>query len=601
VATAAVSGQMTVSWTTVTNANNYQLTFNNGVFTGTSATTSYLVPSTTLLPNVSLSVTLGSTGTSNAVQLVGPVSKPFTLPTAQPVITSAGYNGTTATVNWQAVVGASSYTVTVLGTTSNTTTVVATSTPTTALSAQVAFAATSGALYTVVVQANMGTYAGPVSATANLFSTGLFVSQTSAATVYPFVYPATLIGTVLASDTAKTGESITLYVPQISSGTGLPGLPITQGAFTLAANTGGGSAQFPYTLTISNTAATNNPWSFGFVAPATKPAAIRDGLRSDYITFLQKLETGTGSATAGGVQYVQQILGRVLPQTFAELLYYNYGLSFPDPTAGITLGSVDLRPGMVLRIAASPFQMVPGQTVTANSWLDGFVGGPVLDYDFGSTIANSGNWGTGFDAFISQLVMNGALQVATPQFNRSNNQGPGAADVTDLYYTTFSGPFYRVFTPSKLISASNTSGSYTIADNFTIAPANNFTNLCSTTNTLAPTGSNVLAYFRGRAVVKFGIRVSLNGVEKLVPIGTTVGNLLEQAGGQSPSVAGGINSISLLRNAAGVVLNATAPLSAATYYPVRLDWSNATPALYGPGWGPLAMPLLAGDRITIDC
>ncbi|MFZ2405626.1 MAG: hypothetical protein WAW41_10850, partial [Methylobacter sp.] len=539
-------------------------------------------------------VTVNGTAGSGTLSIKGPTSPSFSLPVGRPALADADYDGTNATASWRPVAGASGYTVTILGTVGATTSSVGNVQVSAGiLSAALPLSALSGTRYSVVVQANFSgsTDSGPPSAPLALFSPAFFPSQSLAGNYYPYVYPATSLDTVLQAD-PKTGEAITLYIPDIGSGVALTNLPSVSGAFTLAANTNASTnAAYPYILSISNTVTANNPWSFGAVSPAT-PAAVRNGLRTDYIAFLTAVESS--GAVPWGISYLQQIIGRYLPQTFAEVLYYNYGFTYPDVSAGITLGSADLRPGMVLRVAINPFQTVAGQSVS--SWLNGFVGGSVIDYAIGSFTGNSGAWNVGFDAFIGQLVANGALSVDAPTLNVSTNQQMGSAEAADLYYPAFRQPFYRLFSPAKLLSATGT-GSTTPSANFALAAASNYANLTTAGNTLSSNASSVLAYFRGRTVVKLCARVMLNGAETVVPIGTTIGNLLENAGRLTASANVKLQGIELERGLGGAVLDPAASLSASASYRYRLDWGTSMP--YGPNWGILAMPLLPGDKVTI--
>jgi hypothetical protein len=131
--------------------------------------------------------------------------------------------------------------------------------------------------------------------------------------------------------------------------------------------------------------------------------------------------------------------------------------------------------------------------------------------------------------------------------------------------------------------------------NFVLAAAPSYRTLQTTVN--YPTGSNpTVAYFRGRSVVKLCIRVFINGVEDVVPIGTTVTNILERYGRQVPSAGVAFGGVQLQR-ASALAVNATAPFDAGASVPVRLDWN--TLSVYGPANTALSLPLLHGDRLTI--
>jgi hypothetical protein len=586
--TSSTSGLCTLSWswTGAGTPTAYRLEFSDGSSaTSNSATYAFASP---LPVGADLSVSLSATGSSAGASLSGPSTLPHALFT-QRAVASASFDAAamTATATWSALAGATGYRVALMANASGTVTEVAyASAAAGATQATVAFptdyALNASTQYTMLVQGQWGNDLGLASDAASIFVPGFHTSTSSASTAPPFTYPATLITTTTSADDAMAGQPLSLYLPDVSAGTGLTGLPLTQGAFTLAANTDAtrNKAVYPYVLNISNTVKTENPWVF------TAAETFRTGLADDVQTFLTAVETA--GAVPWGMTLIQQALARLMPQTFAEQLYYNFGLTFPGQVDGATQGSVDLRPGMVLRVVPNPYQTVAGQT--SGSWLTGYVGAACIDYDVGSLVSATGAWSAGFDSFIGQLVGSGALTVSAPVANTGTGQEQGIAEAADLYFPAFTQSFYRLFVPSSLLSPSGT-GSITASDNFVLAAASSYAGLCSATS--APSAQATVAYFRGRAVLKACLRITLDGAGIVVPVGTTLANLL------APAVPPPLAGVRIERGLGGAVLDPTLPSNPASL-DVHLDWQASGAAAYGPGWGVASLPLLPGDRITLS-
>jgi hypothetical protein len=566
--TDAMSGMTTFSWAALTNATSYLLQpylgglplVNPIPVTGTT----YTYP-VALYRDSDFTVNVAGVVTTNGVPVTGPFGPIYHPPTIQPVIGTASYDGVNASISWGFVSGSTGYRVSVLQGGQQQPIGTIDVTPTTN---QVVFAPSitdPNRTYGAIVQSMIGTDTGPPSAQAPLFSPGFFVSTSPAATYAPFVYPATTLAQVSSPTLGQSGTTAVIYLPSL----GAANISVPQqGPFALAQNTDPNTnAAFPYTLTIPGNSAA---WVFS-------PAAVRAGVQNDYVTFLKNLE-GAG-ALPGGIAAVQQAISRYMPQTFQETLYYAYGLDLVN-------GSVDLRPGMVLRVALDDYVAVGDQSIS--TWLDGYVGGTVVDYDIGSYVAG-GKWLAGPDALIAQLVASGALKVTAPPSSGSNMAG--VADAADLFYTDFVTPFYRLFFPPTLETPTGP-GSVVPADNFALAAAASYLALTQSSRAGTP-----VAYFRGRAVARACIRVALNGVEAVVPVGTTVGNLLDSWACRPPGAPVGLDDLTVARSLGPVVLNPGVPFDVGQAYPVRLDWK--TLAQYAPFQDALSLPLLHGDRISV--
>ncbi|MHA6195681.1 fibronectin type III domain-containing protein [Pseudomonas wadenswilerensis] len=579
--TDAVSASGTLGWAALAGAPGYRLGLPGGQHLDLSTTSTTLTPAQLGGAGVPALVTLRSAGVVNGCTLIGPASAPFALATTTVSGVEVSYDGATLSARWSAVPEGQSYRISVLKSVSGSTSVdqAFTSSPGVLQQSWAYAPSNADATLSVVVQANQAVNGvgniGPSSLAQALYGSAFIPSAQAASTSFPHLIPAQALSTAL-SGSAPT-QALTLYLPQIGKTGSLSGLPITQGPFTLAAATGN---SWSYSLSIASSGA-DSPWTFD-----TQP--IRPALLQAYVAFLKALETA--GAAAWGIIAVQDALARVMPQTFEESLYYAFGLSFPSSASGATLGSVDLRPGMILRVAASPFQTISQSS--SLPWSNGYVAGPLVDYEVGQFVDSSGNISTGWDSFIGQLVSGGALSVNAPPSHSTTEQMGGVADAADLYFPAFITPFYRLFAPTSLASASNPAPTDT-PSNFTLAAATSFTALSSASNLVS--GTLPVAYFRGRVVPKACLRVTLDGTPLVVPVGTTVANLLAQAGRMPMAAPLPVQGVRVLRGLGAAVLDPTAA-PGTTAWPLRLDWSGL--GSYAPGWTPLSLPLLPGDSVS---
>lgn len=509
-----------------------------------------------LAPNADVSVTLAAVVRRDGAVVQGPFGPPVALPTAQPTGVRVDFNGLAAAVAWLPVPAATGYAVSLYAPGAAAPAVTAQAPAGATRAVLDAASLDPGAAWRVVVQARVNGWTGPPSAPVPLFTPGYFVGSAAAAT-----QPTLVPGTTLALG----AEAVRLSLPPLLAD-GAEVAPA--GPFALGRD---GDGAYPWTLTIG-------PEAFEFPG-----AAIRPAVRAAYHALLQGAQNA--GAAPWGIALLQQVISRAMPQTFDETLFYAYGLD-------LAAGCADLRPGMVLRVVVNDYLDL-GANV-ASPWLNGFIGGGVLDYDVGSYLA-AGSWLVGFDAFLAQLAAAGALVPGAPPADPLARQAAGIAEAADLFHPAFRTPFYRLFFPPTLQSASGT-GSVVTAQNFTIAAASSYTALANATS--APSAAHAVAYFRGRAVVKLCIRVFVNGVESVVPVGTTVGNLLERYAAQVPGVAAPFGGISLLRARGLVVTEPDQPYDVGGAWPVNLGWKQLM--TYGsPAATALSLPLLHGDRLRI--
>jgi hypothetical protein len=568
--TSAASGKATLNWTAIADANGYTVAFSDGTAPATVTSASY--PFTApLAAGHDLSVTVTANIVTGGVTRTGPASLPLAVPTTAPALQFADYDGTNVSGRWQAVAEATAYVVTVLN---GSGAIAATAPPTGSTATR--FAATldpSGQPYAIVVQAVSKAGTGLPSNPLPVFRTAWFVSTAQPSTQAPSIFPAATL--------ARAAAPISIYLPLLAPTAIIVG-PI--GAFNLTANTDSGSkAAFPQILSF---AANSEAWIF----PSTP--AIRLQLQNDYVAFLQAAETKL--ASAWGIATLQAAIARWMPQTFAESHYYAYGLSL----ASKGTGSIDLRPGLVLRVGFANYTNV--WSGDANSWLNGFGGGSPTDFDVADSMSGANGWQLSMDSFVARLTASGAMTVAPPITTTAASTAAGVADAADLFFPGFPNPFYRLFFPGDLQNPSST-GSIATGANFALASAASFTALGAATP--APGSNTPVVYFRGRAVLRVMIRVRVNDMEVVVPLGTTVGNILDRYGVRPPATSVQLTGVMLERaTGPGIAVFGANPQPPTAVYAsdqrqlVRLDWS--TMATYGGPADATTLPLLHGDRIA---
>jgi hypothetical protein len=519
-----------------------------------------------LAPFAELAVTVAAVTVvrPSGVTVIGPAGPRCSLPTVRPGPGAASYDAVDATVTWGPAAGALGYQVSIL---SNGTVVAHASVGATATTATLPVAdGLAAAGYVAVVQARTDTGTGPAADPVLLLTPALFLSTASARLEQPHLYSAVHPG-------SPAGD-LTAALPDLGFTDPAGSLPIRKGSFVLAA-----AASYPYELTVL---ADSDAWSFGVDAPA-KRQAVRDA----YKALLVAAEAA--GANGAALFTLMNAVARILPQTFTETLYYAAGFDASTRT-------VDLRPGLVLRVAPANFLTV----AMSAEWTNGYVGGPVFEFDVGGYLDYAGQWRNGFDPFIARLAAAGALDVPGP-YAAGRNQS-GIASAADLFAPGLRKPYHRLFAPGVLENPTGP-GSVQVGTNFVITAAGKYADLVNIANPVAGESSG---YFRGRAVITPCARIVVNGAATTVPLGTTLGGLLD--GYASRPIGGGrISGLTLDRPNGPAFLDrgvlsmrggAVDPVAVGAYRAVRLDWGSLPN--YGGGLDALALPLLPGDRIGFD-
>jgi len=571
-----INNKATLHWETDPAATSYTLNFSDGT-SQTGITTNSYALTQALTIDSRLSFTIEIVGVSNTVSVTGPPTKLTTIPVSTANMISVRYDGTNAEAIWETVTNAQSYKVyvydnsetpaqTYLGTTTETSLTFPLTTET-------------SKEYTVYVQAILENGAGLSGTSLNLFTTGIFISKQLVTSAYPYLYISESMANLGTSSAAPSVQTTVLYLPELGIASGALGtVPITQDPFTIEPS---GNTSLPYKLTIGTAA-----WSFD-------TTDIRTTLVTAYTNFLKDLETpptqgeGITGATPYGISLVQAAIASYMPQTFAEILFYNFGLSTMSTVGS---GYVDLQSGMVLRATISDYINIPEYNVP--TWVNGYAGATTLDFNIGSYNTLGNDWRVGFDGFLNVLSKNGALSVNVPA-SSSNSSQAGIAGGVDLYYPQFLQPFYRIYFPDQIQNPSVT-GTNTTTTNFTIVAADSYTNLLTTDVNPANTST---AYFRGRTTLEVLIKIIVNGTEQLVPIGTSIGNVLEQLGMRPATTNGVFKTLRIYRSIQAALNNLDANKAIEPTLEIRFDWDGLAVYSDGNGLNAMNMPVVAGDQI----
>lgn len=560
------SGSLKIDWDAISGAGRYRVQFsiaNDIVLTKNPTTNSLTLTAPELPPGDIYAVTVQAFASAANDDVSGPLSAALPAVVLPPPNVDIAYDGRTARVTWEplaspAVIG---YVTTIL----NGSTPVGTATTVgPAASIDIAYAPANN--YSVVVQALTGAGAGQPSTQAALFQSGWYPSTATNASSY--IIP--------AAAAAMSSYDIVVYLPNIFTtyvSTGLPADP----PFVFSTT----GAPYSYKLTMPAGSAV---WTFN-------ADSIRGDVVAAYQTLLTKLVQL--NVTPLGWRMVQDAISRAMPQTFAETLYYGCAFVPGD-------GYIDLKPGMLLRADFESYQYLgPDQTVS--EFVDGFVSSSSAVYDVGSYVTSDNQWLTGFDAFLSQVTQSGST-VPAPQSDGSTSSGGGG--IVDLYYAQFRKSYVRLVYPPQLLG--DRTAEARTPFNVAVLAANDYPALATATQNLRnaqPLPSGVAAtYLRGRTTLSACIRVWLDNQPLVVPVGTSVGNLLENMGRRPPIVipqsgAPGIQlSGIVVERSVGYAVTDPNDYSMSKGIPIRLDWNKGMAYSATTDW--LNLPLLPGDRIT---
>lgn len=560
-----VFGFFKISWDPISGAGKYKVMFSLGndiKQARATNTNSLTIRDAELSTSGVYEVTVQPIADAVVDNFLGPVSLPVPMVVVRPPKVNVAYDGRTALVAWEPIVSPviTGYVTTILN--GQTTIKSAASLgPTTSINLDY----TTDNL-TIVVQAQTNAGGGQPSTPVALFKSGWYPSTATnaAANIIPAKLP------------AMSSYDIVVYLPNIFTTYVSTGLP-TDPPFVFSTT----DPPYSYKLTIP---ANSIAWNFN-----------ADSIRADIVTAYQTLLTKLVQlkVTPLGWRMVQDAISRSMPQTFAETLFYAFAFVPGD-------GYVDLKPGMLLRVDFESYQYL-GPDQNLSKFVNGFVSASSAFYDVGSYVTANNQWLNGFDAFLSLVTQSGS-SVPPPQTQGSTASGGGG--IVDLYYAQFRKPYVRLVYPPQIPGDSTADAvpSFNVA----VLAANDYPTLATATQNLRnalPLPNDVAAtYLRGRTIMSACIRVWLDGQPLVVPVGTTVGNVVENMARRPPIVipqSGNpgipINGLTVERSI-GYAVSDPNDYSTSRAIPIRLDWNKGMAYSATTDW--LSLPLLPGDHIT---
>ena len=239
--------------------------------------------------------------------------------------------------------------------------------------------------------------------------------------------------------------------------------------------------------------------------------------REAYLDFVTKLY---GIVTVRAMYRILELISRCALQNVEDMLYYYCGLQEDKRIA-------DLRPGFILRVEQAMY-MPNSQLKAPNA--AGFIGMHTADYTV-SLAEKDGFEYLEFDSFLN--LMDEEIYSADGPAVASI---PVAAGVIDLCAVRMRQPYYRIQYPQAMYSSDVEPDVYSGNHPLMIAapgwedvsmPVGQVRKV----NAEAPENlSSPYILFRGRSALTDMITICVNGKEKKVPVGTTVGKLLAAVG-----------------------------------------------------------------------
>jgi hypothetical protein len=190
--------------------------------------------------------------------------------------------------------------------------------------------------------------------------------------------------------------------------------------------------------------------------------------------------------------------------------------------------------------------------------------------------------------------------VSQPEKGSSNNTQSGYAGGIDLGYAGMHRAFYRLVLPTDLFLP-NDDGESRLPYFMSLLAADKYSKLDTATTLLRCSGTIAdtevgAGYFMGRTIVTPCIRIKVNGIQRVVPVGTTLEHVLNGEGLLFSKTATTIGkSLQVTRRISCIQVNQKDYV--ACQLPICI--LHGTSGLYDNYETRLSMPLLGGDEITI--
>lgn len=288
--------------------------------------------------------------------------------------------------------------------------------------------------------------------------------------------------------------------------------------------------------------------------------------QTDYTAFLTNLSQN--GLLISALYKIQDTIMRAGNLNLTDVLYYHCGLDKNTRCA-------DLRPGFTLEVETAIY--MPTYQIQNEDAAPGFVSAHTAQYNI-STRPEGADIRLEFNSFIDQFAENIIVASDTDEVQ--------AGGILDLFVNGYRQPFYKIVYPSSFISSNNEQTHYQ-SDNVLLIGAGTYIQMQDVQKNIsrmASYGDNDNAsvlLFRGRSAVTLKIAVWVNGVQLLVPVGTTLGKLLETQAVYSSGTA----NVTMER------------MSAMGYTSVQLE-THGNNSQTDSFWR--ILPLVHGDKIEVN-
>lgn len=254
------------------------------------------------------------------------------------------------------------------------------------------------------------------------------------------------------------------------------------------------------------------PQGTGYLLTLQTQAGIS---KPDYTSFFDQLSTN--NIMIRGLYLLQDAIARGGNLPFTDLLYYHSGVDSANRCA-------DLRPGFTLEVETENY--MPVYEIDKLDAASGFVSTHTAQYRI-STRDDNGDVRLEFNSFIDQFAE--YFDVAC------GKNAVFAGGVLDFFVKNYRLPLYRIIYPQGFLASDQEQTQYP-SDNILMIGAAGYSELSDYTGSINnmpvfSDNSNVpVLIFRGRSALSLWISIWIEGNTKLVPLGTTLGKLLEEQG-----------------------------------------------------------------------
>lgn len=302
------------------------------------------------------------------------------------------------------------------------------------------------------------------------------------------------------------GQELSLLLPALYEDGKEPQELPQSGCFSLQKADG----EYPYCILLSKD---NGVWEF----------SEKRTVLEDYKNFMKKAEES--GMTASGLYRLMEIIGRALPQYFEEALRLAYGFE-PEKA------SISLVPGMILRADMQAYRYGASDDKERTS---GFLASQRLEFPVNLRKSENNQEVLYFDPFLFWLVNNNGMEVELPKVTAGASEigrvGQGIGGTVDMGSKNLLHSFLRLAYPQTYLIRTF-KGSAWYQDNAVLVAAESYSKSLTEAEN-ARSGAQVsqdtaVTYFLGRSAMTPCIAVNYNGARLVVPVGTTLGDILIQ-------------------------------------------------------------------------